>query len=106
MLRASFEGPPTLKPIILTTLGGGRPRVNPMHLATWAPHIIESGGKSHLGSKIMFAGVASEVLESAEQIDWLFERATADLDADLLHLVADLSQRLKAKGPDGEPPPG
>ncbi len=70
-----------MKPITLTMTGGHRPRVNPMHLVTWAPTVLDVSGKSHLGSTIILTdGVPRQVLENAEQIDWLFEQAMAKVE--------------------------
>lgn len=90
-----------MKPITLTLPGGQRPRINPLHLVTWAPQVIQIGDRSHLGSKVLFQGVASEVLENAEQIDWLFDQATAKVEQG--DLMTALLTVLELRRP--EPPP-
>lgn len=91
-----------MKPITLTMTAGARPRINPLHLLTWAPSMIEAGGKTHLGSTVILAdGVARQVLENAEQIDWLFEQATARVEqGDLMTaLLAVVEARRTAEAP-------
>lgn len=79
--RPPFCEAPTLKPITLTIPGGGRPRINPLHIVSWAPVHIQVGDKTHLGAAIILAdGGTRQVLENAEQIDWLFEQATAKVE--------------------------
>lgn len=70
-----------MKPITLTMTAGARPRINPLHMLSWAPTILQIGDKSHLGSTVILSdGVARQVLENAEQIDWLFDQATARVE--------------------------